>query len=77
MRTRKNLGLPDRVGRIVVGVVLLTATAFAFCGPETPLAYLGLVGIVPLIAGIIGHCTVYRLLRINTCRRQELGNQGS
>ena len=77
METRKNIGLPDRVGRIVVGVILLAATAFAFCGPETPLAYLGLVGIVPLIAGIIGHCTVYRLLGINTCRRGKLGSQGS
>lgn len=66
MSPRKNLGVPDRTMRIAVGLIVLPITALAFIGAKTPLAYLGLVGIVPLIAGITGYCLPYRLPGINT-----------
>jgi len=71
MNTRKNLGVVDRVARIIMGLVLLSLIALAFVGPKTPLAYIGLVGIMPLVAGITGYCPPYKLLGINTYRGQQ------
>lgn len=55
-----NEGPFDRALRILVGAVIL---AFAFIGPKTPWAYLGLI---PLITGIVGMCPLYSLLGIRT-----------
>jgi hypothetical protein len=71
MGTSKNLGGVDRVARITIGLVLLSLIAFAFVGPKTPLAYLGLAGVMPLVAGITGYCPPYKLLGINTYRGQQ------
>nr|WP_314442517.1 DUF2892 domain-containing protein [uncultured Sphingomonas sp.] len=60
-----NEGLVDRSMRIVVGSLLI---ALVFTGPETPL---GWIGLVPLVTGIVGHCPLYRLLGINTCRAKR------
>ncbi len=51
----------DRVLRVVLGIVLL---AFVIVGPKT---MWGLVGIVPLLTGLVGFCPLYRLLGISTC----------
>ena len=64
MHLNKNIGTVDRAARIVIGSTLILASAFF--GPTTPLAYLGLLGVVPLIAGITGHCPPYKWLGINT-----------
>lgn len=55
-----NEGTWDRAARIVLGVVLL---AMVFWGPQT---WWGLLGIVPLLTGIIGWCPIYRAFGINT-----------
>ena len=57
----KNEGGLDRALRIIAGLAILS---FAFIGPKTPWAYLGLV---PLLTGAIGFCPLYTLLGINTC----------
>lgn len=57
---KRNEGTLDRVVRVVLGVVLL---ALFFVGPRT---WLGLVGIVPLVTGVVGFCPLYRLLRTST-----------
>ena len=54
-------GTMDRVIRVAVGLGLLSLTVV---GPQTPL---GLVGIVPLVTGLIGFCPLYRLVGIDTC----------
>jgi hypothetical protein len=66
MAFQKNIGVADRVVRILVGVGLLAITSLAIVGPGHPLAWLGLVGVVPLVAGIVGFCPPYRWLGINT-----------
>jgi hypothetical protein len=66
MAFKKNIGGVDRVARILIGIALLAVTSLAIGGPGNPLAYLGLVGLIPLIAGIIGYCPPYSLLGINT-----------
>jgi hypothetical protein len=51
----------DRAVRVVLGIGVLSTT---MVGPET---WWGMVGLVPLITGVIGHCPGYRLLGLSTC----------
>ena len=57
----KNEGTVDRVLRVVLGLVLLS---LVFIGPQT---YWGLIGLVPLVTGLMGTCPVYSMLGISTC----------
>lgn len=56
-----NEGTLDRIVRVVVGLVLF---ALVFVGPKT---WLGLIGLVPLVTGLVGVCPLYRLIGIRTC----------
>lgn len=56
-----NEGTLDRAVRVVIGVVLLS---LVFVGPQT---LWGLVGIVPLLTGIVGFCPAYKLFGLSTC----------
>ena len=56
----RNEGTLDRVVRVVLGLALL---ALVFVGPQT---LLGLVGIVPLVTGLVGFCPLYRLIGLST-----------
>jgi hypothetical protein len=58
-----NVGTVDRVVRIVVGVALLSAMFFV----EVPLAWLGLIGIVPVVTGFFGYCPLYAVFGFDTC----------
>jgi hypothetical protein len=43
--------------------------ALSFVGPFTETLYpWGLIGIVPLVTGLIGWCPAYSLLGIKTCK---------
>lgn len=53
---KQNEASIDRVARVLVGSVLLS---LFFVGPHT---WLGLLGIVPLLTGIVGFCPLYRVL---------------
>jgi hypothetical protein len=62
----KNVGTVDKVVRIVGGAALLALT---FVGPYTATLYpWGLVGIIPLVTGLMGWCPLYSILGIKTCR---------
>ena len=56
-----NLAGWDRIVRIALGVGLLTLTV---AGPQT---LWGLVGIVPLLTGVMGFCPLYRVFGFSTC----------
>ena len=58
-----NVGLIDRVLRLLVGVGLL---AFFFLG-EGGARWLGLIGLIPLATAVFGWCPAYRLLGLSTC----------
>ncbi len=61
-----NVGGVDRGLRIVVGAALVL---LSFVGPVTETLYpWGLIGIVPLVTGLIGWCPAYSIFRIKTCR---------
>jgi hypothetical protein len=56
-----NEGKIDRTLRTLVGLALLS---LVFIGPES---LWGLIGLVPLITGVVGFCPLYRVLGLNTC----------
>jgi hypothetical protein len=51
----------DRIIRVVLGLGVLS---LFFVGPQSAWALLGLV---PLITGLVGSCPLYTLLGISTC----------
>ena len=59
-----NEGTMDRAARIIIGAVLL---AMFFLYPDASWRYWTLLGIVPLITGLVGSCPVYTLLGMSTC----------
>jgi len=59
---KKNVGSVERVIRVIAGIAILS---FAFVGPQSPWAYLG---IIPLATGLMGWCPAYALLGISTCK---------
>ena len=56
----KNEGTIDRVLRVVLGVLLLSLTVV---GPQT---MWGLLGLVPLLTGLVGTCPLYTLLGVGS-----------
>jgi hypothetical protein len=61
MALAKNEGTLDRVLRVAVGLFLLSLVAI---GPQT---LWGLVGVVPLLTGLVGYCPAYSVLGLKTC----------
>lgn len=57
----RNVGTIDRTLRVLLGLALLSLTLF---GPKT---LWGLVGLVPLLTGLVGSCPLYSLLGLRTC----------
>ena len=60
----KNEGTLDRALRIIVGLALL---AGFFLMPDAGYRWALLIGVVPLVTGLMGSCPAYSLLGINTC----------
>ena len=67
----KNIGNIERALRIIVGAGILSLTVV---GPQSSWA---LIGIVPILTGLIGWCPPYHLLGINTCGKCEAGKGNS
>jgi len=57
----------ERVLRVVVGLVVLS---LVFFGPKT---YWGLLGLVPLVTGLIGSCPLYSACGMSTCSTRRGG----
>ena len=60
-----NVGGIDRILRIVIGAALLIW--FFVDQGAGALHYAKLLGIVPLLTGLLGSCPLYSLLGISTC----------
>jgi hypothetical protein len=63
----KNEGNIDRILRVIVGAGLL---AYYFFGPGEGwggIHALALIGIVPLVTGLVGTCPLYSVLGVSTC----------
>ena len=57
---KHNLGMVDRVIRVVVGLILV---GNVYAGLQTPI---GWVGMILILTGALGICPIYALLGINT-----------
>lgn len=60
---KKNIGSIDATIRIILGIILLS---LIFIGPKS---LWGLIGLIPLIAGIIRYCPLYPIFGINTNKK--------
>jgi xanthine/uracil permease len=60
---KNNEGSLDRALRVVLGLAILALTVV---GPRSAW---GLLGLVPLITGLVGTCPLYTLLGVSTCPR--------
>ena len=58
-----NVGKTDKALRIIVGIILLAL----FFVLEGSARWLGLIGLVPLITGLVGWCPAYAMIGVNTC----------
>jgi Inner membrane protein YgaP-like, transmembrane domain len=63
---RRNLGMLDRVARVIIGL-LLVAYAIPIGFPNTGWNWVGWIGIIPLLTAIVGVCPAYGLLGVSTC----------
>lgn len=63
---KANMGVLDRTTRILVGYLLLSA----FFLIDGELRWLTLLGIVPIVTGLWGHCPAYVPFGISTCARR-------
>ncbi|MBY6006307.1 DUF2892 domain-containing protein [Salipiger bermudensis] len=59
----KNVGGIDKILRIVVGALLV----LAYFLTDGPYSWLYLLGIIPLVTGLLGTCPIYSLIGVNTC----------
>jgi hypothetical protein len=60
---KANVGGVDRILRIVLGLALLAM----FFTAEGTLKYVGLIGVVPLLTGLVRFCPLYTLLGVSSC----------
>ena len=58
---KKNVGTTDKIVRVIVGVLIILLGLYFK-------SWWGVIGIIPLATGLIGYCTLYNLLGINTCK---------
>ncbi len=65
---KTNEGKIDRALRIIVGLALI---AGFFLNSGGAWSWLYLLGIVPLVTGLIGSCPLYSVFGINTCKMKS------
>lgn len=58
---KKNIGKIDKTLRIVLGLAII---AYGIIEQT----YLGVIGLVPLLTGVVSWCPLYCPLKISTCK---------
>ena len=61
-----NVGNFDRNLRIIVGLIFI-AFAVPIGFPQTGWNWIGWIGVVPLLTGLVGICPAYSLFGLSTC----------
>ena len=61
---KTNVGSIDRIARIIVGLAVLS---LFFIYPGASWRYVTLIGVVPLLTGLLGSCPLYSVLGLSTC----------
>ncbi len=60
-----NVGIFDRIARIVVGGALI-AFALGYLASGTGWNWVGWIGVVPILTALIGNCPAYSILGVST-----------
>ncbi len=61
-----NVGMTDRVARIVIGLLLI-AFAIPIGFPDTGWNWVGWIGVIPILTAVLGICPAYSLFGFSTC----------
>ena len=61
-----NVGAIDRILRIIIGIVLI-AFALGFIATGSPYAWLGWIGVIPILTALVGSCPLYSIVGLSTC----------
>lgn len=61
---KTNIGGIDKILRIVIGLALI---AGFFLNADAAYRWLYLIGIVPLVTGLMGSCPLYSIFGMSTC----------
>ena len=68
---KKNVGVVDRIIRIILGVVLIgLGLYFQGSWGLAAMIVLVVVGLIVLITGIIGYCGIYSMFKISTLNKK-------
>ncbi len=62
---KQNVGNIERILRVCAGVILIAIAVFA---TDLTYSWVGWIGVVPLLTGLLGRCPVYSIFGINTCK---------
>ncbi|MEI8276303.1 MAG: DUF2892 domain-containing protein [Hyphomicrobiales bacterium] len=60
-----NVGTIDRIARVIIGIALI-AFALGFIAPGTSWAWVGWIGVVPLLTAALGNCPAYSVVGCST-----------
>ncbi len=60
-----NVGVLDRLARIVIGAALI-AFALGYIAPGTSWAWVGWIGVLPILTALVGTCPAYSLFGMST-----------
>jgi Inner membrane protein YgaP-like, transmembrane domain len=63
---KTNVGVIDRILRIVLGLALI-AFALGFIAAGAPYAWIGWIGVIPLLTALVGSCPLYSVVGLSTC----------
>ncbi|NOZ60802.1 MAG: DUF2892 domain-containing protein [Calditrichaeota bacterium] len=61
---KKNIGSLDKTLRIILGLVILIVGIVAQ-------SWWGLIGLIPLVTGLVGNCPLYSIFGISTCKVEQ------
>lgn len=67
-----NVGTPDRIVRVILGLILLVApfaTSWALFANPAWVWVSVIVGLVLIVTGVVRFCPAYRLLNLSTARK--------
>ena len=59
---KQNVGNTERIIRIVAGLAVLSLLFLV----DGNLRYLGFIGLIPLVTGILGYCPLYSIFKFST-----------
>jgi hypothetical protein len=64
---KRNVGKIDRIGRIVLGLLLLTPLVLLSGNAR----WIGLIGLIPLATSWLQWCPLYTVAGISTCKTEN------